>query len=130
VIDDPEFRKIVWDIFREVLIDNPRLRKRLEERWSSEEARRAVQVAADSAEPTVRRIGDLLLGTREAGISPEFAQVLRNQILDKDCRWLVLETPPYALPLEEVSARTILRVYAGGYPLVNPFAVQMQGAER
>ncbi len=25
--------------------------------------------------------------------APEFAQVLRNQILDKDCRWLVLETP-------------------------------------
>ena len=88
--------------------------------------RQAVQLAADYAEPSVRRIGDLLFGTREAGIAPEFAQVLRNQILDKDCRWLVLETPAQARPLEETSPRTLLHVRTGGYPQVNPFAVQLQ----
>jgi hypothetical protein len=129
VIDDPEFRAIVWEIFREALIDNPRLRKKLEERWSGEEARQAVQLAADYTEPCVRRIGDLLFGTREEGIAPEFAQVLRNQILDKDCRWLVLETPAHARPLEETSGHSdsVLRVRTGGYPQVNPFAVQLQG---
>jgi hypothetical protein len=127
VVDDPEFRGIVWEIFREVLVDNPRLRQKLEERWNGEEARQAVQLAADYAEPSVRRIGDMLFGTRDTGIAPEFAQVLRNQILDKDCRWLVLETPAQGRPLEEVSRRTVLRVRTGGYPDVNPFAVQLQG---
>lgn len=128
--DNPEFRRIVWELFRDVLIDNPRLRRRLEARWQSEEAQQALQRAADYVEPNVRRIGDLLLGTREEGIAPEFAQVLRNQILDKDCRWLVLETPASARPLEEVSRSTVLRVIAGAYPQVNPFAVQLQEADR
>lgn len=127
VVDDPEFRAMVWELFREVLIDNPRLRRKLEERWSGEEARQAVQLAANYTEPSVRRIGDILFGTREEGIAPEFAQVLRNQILDKDCRWLVLETPRDARQLKPVSGHTVLRVHAGGCPEVNPFAVQLQG---
>ncbi|MHB0959913.1 MAG: hypothetical protein ACYC0X_20755 [Pirellulaceae bacterium] len=127
VVDDPEFRAMVWEIFREVLVDNPRLRNKFEERWTGEEAKRAVQLAADYAEPCVRRIGDLLLGTRDEGISPEFAQVLRNQILDKDARWLVLETPLSCTPLDRVSPRTVLQARQGGYPEVNPFAVQLQG---
>lgn len=130
VVDDPEFRQILWDLFRDVLIDNPRLRQRLEERWRSDEARQALQRAADCVEPNVRRIGDLLLGTREAGIAPEFAQVLRNQILDKDSRWLMLETPLSAPPGEDVSQETVLRVVAGASPAVNPFAAQRQELER
>jgi hypothetical protein len=130
VVDDPEFRQVLWEIFREVLMDNPRLRQRLEERWRGDEAQQAMQTAANYVEPSVRRIGDLLLGTREAGITPEFAQVLRNQILDKDCRWLVLETPAHSPPLETISRDAALRVVAGAYPLVNPFAVQLQGVER
>jgi hypothetical protein len=127
VLDDPEFQQIVWSIFREVVVDNTRLRQKLEDRLRGEEAQRAMQMAADYAEPCVRRIGDLLLGTREAGISPEFAQVLRNQILDKDCRWLVLASPPGARPLEKLAPHTRVPVRDGGYPEVNPFAVQLQG---
>ena len=130
VVDDPEFRSIVWDIFREVLIDNPRLHQRLEVHWSGEEVRRVRQLAAEYVEPSVRRIGDILLGTREDGIAPEFAQVLRNQILDKDCRWLVLRTPPSSTPQQGIAPRTVLRVLPGGYPEVNPFAVQLQRGNR
>jgi hypothetical protein len=129
VIDDPEFRSIVWQIFREVLVDNPRLRQRLEQRWQTAEAQRAVQLAADYVEPCVRRIGDLLMGTREEGIAPEFAQVLRNQILDKDCRWLVINTPSDSMPINGISANTLLPVRLGGYPKVNPFAAQLQGVK-
>ena len=129
VIDDPEFRAIVWQVFREVLVDNPRLRQRLEQRWQTAEARQAVELAADYVEPCVRRIGDLLFGTREAGIAPEFAQVLRNQILDKDCRWLVLNTPADSVPIKKIPANTLLPVHLGGYPDVNPFAVQLQGVK-
>jgi hypothetical protein len=127
VIDDPEFQVIVWEVFREVLVDNPRLHERLEQRWNTEEARQAVQMAADYLEPCVRRIGDLLFGTRQEGIAPEFAQVLRNQILDKDCRWLVLETPVAGQPLADPPDAQPLPVRLGGYPQVNPFAVQLQG---
>lgn len=127
VIDDPEFRSIVWEIFREVVVDNPRLHRRLEQRWNTAEAQHAVQMAADYVEPCVRRIGDLLFGTREDGIAPEFAQVLRNQILDKDCRWLVINTPADSMPINEISPHTLLHVRAGGPPKVNPFAVQLQG---
>jgi hypothetical protein len=126
VVDDPEFRTIVWQIFREVVVDNPRLRDKLEQRWNTAEARRAVQLAADYVEPCVRRIGDLLFGTRQDGIAPEFAQVLRNQILDKDCRWLVLVTPSDSAPPTRLPANTVLPVRRGGYPKVNPFAVQLQ----
>ena len=42
IIDDPEFRSIVWQIFREVLVDNPRLHQRLEQRWKTAEAQRAM----------------------------------------------------------------------------------------
>ncbi len=128
-IDDPGFREIVWQIFREVLVDNPRLHQRLEQRWQTAEAQRAVQMAADYVEPCVRRIGDLLMGTREDGIAPEFAQVLRNQILDKDCRWLVINTPPDSVPMSGAPTNRLLPVRLGGYPKVNPFAVQLQGVK-
>jgi len=132
IIDDPEFRAIVWQIVREVVIDNPRLRATLEERWQGEDARRAFQYAADIAEPSVRRIGDLLMGTKEEGISPEFAQVLRN--LHKDKCWFVIETTSVA-GAEEGSARhleeaTVLPVHRGAYPEVNPFTVQSRGGDR
>ncbi len=129
VIDDPEFRAIVWQIFEEVLVENPRLRQRLEQRWNTAEAQQAMQMAADQIEPCVRRIGDLLFGTREEGIAPEFAQVLRNQILDKDVRWLVLNTPQRSTAPSEHSQRVQLRVVLGGPPKVNPFAVQLQGVK-
>lgn len=127
VVDDPEFREIVWKIFREVLVDNPRLRARLEQRWNTLEARRAVQLAANYVEPCVRRIGDLLFGTREHGIAPEFAQVLRNQILDKDCRWLVMHAPGVEKAGDDKLADRPLPVRGGGTPEVNPFAAQLQG---
>ena len=36
-------------------------------------------------------MGDLVFGSPKEGISPEFAAVLRNQILHKDRRWLLLQ---------------------------------------
>jgi hypothetical protein len=127
LIDDPELRTIVWHIFRDGLFDNPRVRRTLEERWSSAEARRAVQLAADYVEPSVRRIGDLLIGTRADGISPEFAQVVRNQILDKDRRWLVIVTPVKRSPSADAATDRTVPVRHGGLARINPFAVELRG---
>ena len=128
IIDDPEFRSVVWEIFREVLVDNSRLRDQLEKRWQTDEAQRAVRMAADFVEPSIRRIGDMLFGTRRDGIAPEFAQVLRNQILDKDRHWLVLNSSIEAKHRTATAASDLLvPVRRGGHPQVNPFAVQLQG---
>ncbi len=90
IMEDPELQAVLGKIFREVIVDNPRLREALEQNWRSPQAQAAFQLAAERLEPTVRRIGDLVFGTPEEGISPEFAAVLRNQILHKDRRWLLL----------------------------------------
>lgn len=92
MLQDEELQGVVWKIFREVIVDNPKLKAILKEQWTSPEAHSALQLASARLEPTARRIGDMLLGTREGGITPEFARVLRNQVLDKDRRWLVLRS--------------------------------------
>lgn len=91
VLDDPKLRQLLWRIVQETAIENPKFRQALKETWTGPDARGVLAVASRRFEPTVRRIGALLIGTREKGITPEFAAVLRNQILGKDRRWLVLE---------------------------------------
>ena len=88
VVDDPELRKVVWTIINEVVVENPRLRDSMKQIWTSDEARDALQLASERTEPAVQNIGRLLFGSPEEGITPEFARVLRNRILNKDQRWL------------------------------------------
>jgi len=90
VIEDPEVHRIIWQLVREVMIESPKVREVLEENWQSPEARRAFQLASERFEPTAVRIGEMLFGTPDGGITPEFASVLRRQILHKDQRWLIL----------------------------------------
>lgn len=89
IAKDKELQAIVTMILRESIVDNKELRRVWLDNWQSEEAKAAFRLAGDRLEPVVREIGDELFGTRESGISPSFARVLRNQILGKDKRWLV-----------------------------------------
>lgn len=86
---DPEARALVRTILKETLIDNDRLRDVWGEVWTSDEARSAIDMAGTRLEPIVREIGDDLFGSEEKGIDPNFARVLRNQILGKDRRWIM-----------------------------------------
>lgn len=88
---DSETRRLVREILKETLVENENLQRAWNEIWTSEEARRAFDLAGDRLEPVVRQIGDDIFGTREEGINPDFARVLRNQILGKDRRWIVAE---------------------------------------
>jgi hypothetical protein len=90
VATDPEFQQTMGTIFREVIVDNPRMRKVFADNWSGARFQNALSKVASSLEPTFRKIGEIVLGTREAGITPELARVLRQQILGKDRRWFVL----------------------------------------
>lgn len=89
VVADPETRRLVRTILQETLVDNERLRVAWKEIWSSQQARSAINLAGDRLEPVVRKIGDDLFGSQEEGINPDFARVLRRQILRKDRRWIV-----------------------------------------
>lgn len=41
-------------------------------------------------EPSIVSIGELLFGSPHVEITPEFSRVLRNRVLFKDDRWLLL----------------------------------------
>ncbi len=90
VAQDPELQEILWSVIREALLENETLRREMDQYWKSQQARTAMQFASTRMEPTVRRIGDLIFGNRETGITPEFSRILRSQILTKDRQWFVL----------------------------------------
>ena len=90
VVEDQELRKLVWMIVRETVVENETLRTELEAYMRDQETRAAVKLAGERMEPVVRQIGDMIFGSREQGITPEFSRVLRSQILTKDRRWFVM----------------------------------------
>lgn len=125
IIEDPEVHRIVWTVLREVMVDSPRVRQVLERTWSSPEAQAAFRLASDRFEPTAVRIGELMFGTPEGGITPEFAAVLRRQILNKDQRWLVLAERKESDP--EPSSDEAVVVISGGENSAYPGRIR--GAE-
>ena len=95
---DPQSRALIRMILQETLIDNDALRKVLQEVWTSPQAKRILDGAADKIEPVVREIGDDLFGTPQTGIHPNFARVLRSQVLGKDRRFVIAQLRPAGLP--------------------------------
>jgi hypothetical protein len=89
IASDPQARALVQTILRESMIENIALRETWARAWTSDEAKRAIAEAGNALEPTIRKIGDELMGTRERGIDPGFAKLLRNQVLQKDQRWIL-----------------------------------------
>lgn len=90
VIEDEELRRLVWMIVRETVVENETLRTELQAYMKDHETRAAMKLAGDRIEPVVREIGDMIFGSRESGITPEFSRILRSQILTKDRRWFVM----------------------------------------
>ncbi len=90
MVEDPDLQRIVWDIIRESSVENPVLRKELKAWMASYRKQAAVRLASGRLETMVRAIGDLIMGTREGGVTPEFARILRSQVLRKDRRWFVM----------------------------------------
>lgn len=107
---DPEAQALVQTILKEALVENDKLRQVWSEVWSSDEARRALNLAGQRLEPIARQIGDDLFGTRETGIHPNFARVLRNQILGKDRRWIVATKDSNGLPNGDDRATELAKI--------------------
>ena len=86
---DPESRRLIQTILKETFVENDRLRGVWRDVWQSDDAQLAFEVASTRLEPVIREIGDEIFGSEEEGINPDFARVLRSQILRKDRRWVV-----------------------------------------
>lgn len=103
VAEDPELRQIVAQIIREATLENDRLHQDLRDYWNSRNTQNALKMATSRFEPVVRSIGDVIFGTRETGITPEFSRILRSQILKKDRRWFVMVPDETAVRSASVS---------------------------
>ena len=90
LITSPRFHALAQAFLREMFLDNDRFHAVMRKRWRSPAVQHAVDVAVGHLEPTLRRMGDILLGTRKDGITREFARVLRAQILLKDLQYLLV----------------------------------------
>jgi hypothetical protein len=90
---------------KEVFLDNADFHEAMRARAQSAEVRRALVVASTHLEPMIRRMGDIILGTREDGVTREFARVLRAQILHKDLQRLVIRRGSEGSPPLERGAR-------------------------
>jgi len=92
LFNDDEVKQLVKEIFKNAIVDNQKLKQSIEATWRSDSAIAAMRIANDRLEPTVTEIGKALFGSPTTGITPEFARVLRNRVLHKDERWLVLKS--------------------------------------
>lgn len=143
VAEDPEFHAIVWKVVQEAVVENQSLRTSLNDYWRSEAPQQAMRLATTRFEPTVRKIGDLIFGSREGGITPEFSRVLRAQILLKDRQWLVLAPSSTGEPkrYSEIPGRergavdqniadseSSLRIVPASEPMM--FPLQFEGTEQ
>ncbi len=87
---DAELQALLMDVLREALFENPRLHVALRNFWRRPDLQRVLALTDQRLEPTVVRIGESIFGSPYYGVTPEFARILRNKILLKDHRWLIL----------------------------------------
>ena len=128
VATDKELQSIVWAIVQDAVINNQTLRTNMRDYWASEEVQSAMNTATANFESTARAVGDTIFGSREGGVTPEFARVLRTQILMKDRRWFVITSKPATpalLPRPEVGG---LIMVAATQPM--PFPLEFEGVEQ
>jgi hypothetical protein len=97
VADDPELENVLNSTFHEVVVQNPRLWQSIRDSLASTEAQDAVRLTSTRLEPAIHRVAGLILGSREEGLTPEFNQVLRHQVLLKDRHGIILGEIPTAL---------------------------------
>lgn len=114
VVEDPQLQEILWKIIREASIENQHLRREIDDWLASRATRAAMRIASDGMELMVRGVGDLVFGTREGGVTPEFARILRSQILRKDRRWFMM------VPVADVQDGSAIPIRIAETPMLYP----------
>lgn len=89
VQNDPATRRLVQTVLRESIAENQSLRRVWSDALTSPEAMRIIDRAGRDLEPIVRQIGDVILGSADGGLSEGLTRVLRNQVLNRDRRWIM-----------------------------------------
>ena len=120
VLEDDELRRLVLMIVRETVIENETLRTELQAYMKDQETKVAMSLAGERLEPIVRDIGDMIFGSRAAGITPEFSRILRSQILTKDRRWFVIV--PTGAAENSTTEETPIRIVEASTPMMYPMA--------
>ncbi|MGI9517080.1 MAG: hypothetical protein ACR2NP_08550 [Pirellulaceae bacterium] len=122
---DTELQTLMLDVLRETLFENPRLANALRNIWRRPDLQRVLELTDRRMEPTVVRIGESVFGSPYYGVTPEFARILRNKILLKDRRWLILhkaddsaEAEPLIRDNQDPDTLIVLR---GSSTMENPF---------
>ncbi|MGV3483499.1 MAG: hypothetical protein ACO1RT_03665 [Planctomycetaceae bacterium] len=107
---DPQTRALVQTILRESVVDNAELKNLWSDIWNSAEVRAMLDQEGQLLEPTIRQLGDELMGSRDQGIDAAFARLLRNQVLQKDQRWVMavqVDQPGRPTVIETASDRAV-----------------------
>ena len=99
IIEDVELQHELRMVFQHLILDNPRFHRAMLDLWESPEMTEAIDRLSVFLGPFFAKIGDAVLGTRGGGITPEFARVLRTQILEKDRRFVIIEPGVKGTPL-------------------------------
>ncbi len=111
-LSDPEVKQLFKEVFRHAVVNNPELRDSIEQTWRSTDAKQAMRMANNRLESTITNIGQAMFGSPNGKITTEFARVLRNRVLHKDDRWLVLKPgkpqPPQQQPPQATEPLRVL----------------------
>jgi hypothetical protein len=119
VAQDEEFQDFVADILRDVFVDNDRLQEAIRKNWESPDAQAALAITNMKLDPTITEIGATLFGSPDTRITPEFSRVMRNKIMFKDDRWLVLHLSGERQP--DATRPTVITVRTGRSGAHDPF---------
>ncbi|MCH1496801.1 MAG: hypothetical protein L7U72_16395 [Rubripirellula sp.] len=123
--NDQETRALIQTLIRESIMENEPLRQNIQRVWTSKLAQEIIAKNSERLEPVVRQIGEDLFGSETEGINPDFARVLRNQILGKDRLWIV------AIPRTDESQPQIRPARQWmPYPLIHMTESSQSGGEQ
>lgn len=123
--NDKETRTLIQNLIRESIMENEPLRQNIQRVWTSKLAQEIIAKNNERLEPVVRQIGEDLFGSEKDGINPDFARVLRNQILGKDRLWIV------AIPRTDESQPQIRPARQWmPYPLIHTTESSQSGGKR
>ena len=123
--EDPELQRLILQVMRESILENAKVHEVLMKVMERDDVQQVLSLTDSRLEPTVIAIGEEVFGSPYTGVTPEFARILRNKILLKDERWLVLnQTDPTTSRdpwLTENTDPTTLGVVWGDSDMDNPF---------
>lgn len=127
LLKDEEIKSLIKETLWKILFENERLKQVFQNNFSNERVLAAIQETSNKFEVKIREIGDETFGTFEEGITPEFAGILRNQILQRDHRWLILR---YRNNAEDIGNRFDLATEIDGtYLLENDYTPEFVMSE-